>query len=105
MVPPKRAVAGGLALALLAAPAVQSPAQTKDAGSRGQARQAPASLPAVRSELVQLDVVVGGKDGRLLDDLAAGDFQVYEDGKPQPLAHFSVARRPGREAAPAAPVA
>jgi VWFA-related protein len=105
MVPAKRAVAAGLALALLAAPAVPGPAQTKDAESRRQGAQAPASLPAVRSELVQLDVVVSGRDGRLLADLAAGDFQVYEDGKPQPLSHFAVARRPGLKAAPAEPAA
>jgi VWFA-related protein len=50
-------------------------------------------LPAVRSELVQLDVVVNGRDGKPMADLAAGDFQVLEDGKVQALSHFAVSRR------------
>ena len=79
----------------------QAADSTAKAAGKPQLASAPASLPAVRSELVQLDVVVTLKDGRPLGDLAAGEFQIYEDGKPQPLSHFAVARRATASGAPA----
>ena len=95
----RHAVLGCVLLLSLGAPVPGRPAaQRKD---RGPA--VPPSLPTVRSELVQLDVVVSGKDGRPVADLAAGDFQLFEDGKPQPLSHFALARRPGVSVEPAPP--
>ncbi len=95
----RHAVLASVLLISLGAPVLARPdAQRKD---RGPA--VPPSLPAVRSELVQLDVVVSGKDGRPVADLAAADFKLFEDGKPQPLSHFALARRQGTSVEPAPP--
>jgi len=39
-------------------------------------------------ELVQLPVVVTGRDGHVLHGLRGDDFQVFEDGRPQQVAYF-----------------
>ncbi|MFI5178708.1 MAG: VWA domain-containing protein [Vicinamibacterales bacterium] len=39
-------------------------------------------------ELVRLPVVVTGRDGRVVHQLQAGDFQVFEDGHLQQVAYF-----------------
>jgi hypothetical protein len=64
-----------------------------------------AQVPPVRAEIVQLDVVVTGKDGRPVPGLAAADFEVLEDGKRQGLSHFAEERRFAAREAEAAPAA
>ncbi|MFN0108279.1 MAG: VWA domain-containing protein [Blastocatellia bacterium] len=59
--------------------------QNKDA----QKPQDPATV-RIETELVQIDVVVTDKQGKLVKDLKREDFQLLEDGKPQALSHFSV---------------
>jgi VWFA-related protein len=90
------------ALVLLLATGGASPAQVPGP----QPPPAP-TLPAVRTELVQLDVTVTGKDGRNVAGLTAADFVLLEDGRPQTLSHFAVGGRPAvavaEPAAPAAP--
>ena len=54
----------------------------------------------VRSNLVQLDVVVKDKKGRPVKDLKAADFEVFEDGVAQKVELF---RFVTREAAPSRP--
>jgi VWFA-related protein len=44
--------------------------------------------------LVKVDVQVTDRKGRLVRDLAAGDFRVLDEGEPRPIVHF------GREAEP-----
>src|SRR5687768_13788811 len=46
--------------------------------------------PVFRSgvELVTIDVVATGRDGRPVHDLKAGDFELLEDGKPQEIRAF-----------------
>jgi VWFA-related protein len=62
--------------------------------------QNPADQTVVRieTELVQIDVVVVEKDGKLVRDLRREDFELYEDGKKQPVSHFAVgtAAKPAR---------
>jgi len=87
-------------LGLLLAPA--APAQEPPAPS-GQRPPATPTLPPVRTELVQLDVVVTGKDGRGVPGIAPGEFEILEDGKPQTLSHFAVEARPGLRTEEAAP--
>ncbi len=72
-------------------------------GSQEKPRPGAATtLPPVRSELVQLDVVVTGKDGACVPGIAAGEFEVLEDGRKQTLSHFAAEQRPGlRTEAPA----
>jgi VWFA-related protein len=62
-------------------------------------------LPAVGTELVQLDVVVTDRTGRCVDGLAAADFEVSEDGKKQVVSHFAEEARPGFRAGAARPAA
>jgi VWFA-related protein len=42
----------------------------------------------ITTNLVQVDAVVL-KDGKLVTDLTADDFELFEDGKPQPITNFS----------------
>src|SRR5574338_423426 len=56
-------------------------------------QQAPAQPPAGQqqptfqsgTQVVQVDVRVFGKDGRFVTDLKPEDFEVKEDGVPQPI--------------------
>ncbi len=84
-------MAQALLTALLAA-AVQappSPAPPQEPPAR------PIPGVGVTTELLELDVVVTGKDGRPLTDLSAADFEILEDGRPQPLTHFAPGFGPG----------
>ncbi len=47
--------------------------------------------PAIRVtvDLVQVDAVVTDSTGRHVADLKPEDFQVFEDGRPQKITHFS----------------
>lgn len=44
----------------------------------------------IETEVVQIDVVVTDKQGNIVRDLKREDFQLFEDGKPQTIAYFSV---------------
>jgi VWFA-related protein len=92
----------GLALLLLAG--AKTPGQTPPEAA--QRPQTAPTLPAVRSELVQLDVTVSDKSGRNVGGLTARDFILLEDGRPQPLSHFAVGDRAGvEETVPTTPAA
>src|SRR4051794_4005784 len=55
------------------------------------AAQAPAQPPPVfraGTDLVEIDVVVHGKDGAFVGDLSADDFVVEEGGRAQPIQQF-----------------
>ena len=87
--------AGGILLvgALLAAAQPPS-APAPDAAQAG-------TVFTVTSTLVQVDAVVTDSKGRYVTDLKPEDFQVFEDGKPQPLTHFSFVQvSPERKAEP-----
>jgi hypothetical protein len=70
------------------------------------AAQEPSPSPVPRFEgaarLVTVDVVVTDASGRPVRDLTQGDFRVYEDGRPRPLARFDPPPR-GRVKVPASP--
>lgn len=53
----------------------------------------------LKSELVELRVVVTDKKGQLIDNLKREDFEVLEDGRPQDISFFSVERIEGNRAA------
>jgi VWFA-related protein len=42
-----------------------------------------------RVSLVHLDAEVTAADGRILDGFGKDDFRVFDEGKPQPIVHFS----------------
>lgn len=103
-----------LAMALLVslAPRAQQPAKPSPT---------PASLPPaqntqttraddeevvrITTTLVQLDVTVTDRQGRTVPGLRASDFEIFQDGRPQPITHFSfIQGASARGAVPAAPV-
>ncbi|MGE0886190.1 MAG: VWA domain-containing protein [Blastocatellales bacterium] len=63
--------------------------QNKDRSSNNQRQQDPGTL-RIETELVQIDVVVSDKQGKLVKDLKREDFQLTEDGNPQSISHFSI---------------
>jgi VWFA-related protein len=77
-------VAGGLAL-FTAAIAAQAP--------QGDQVQQP---PVFRSEVesVELDAIVTDKDGKFVRNLTKDDFEVYQDGKKQPIALVTLVEHP-----------
>ena len=58
--------------------------------------QRPEQEPIIRLEapLVLLNVTVTGGDGRYVSKLSERDFTILEDGRPQPIAHFSAEETP-----------
>ena len=102
-----RRLAPAAAVLLAAALGAASPAVRAEPPrpSAKPAAPVPPRLPAVAAELVQLDVVVTGRDGQCVDGLTAADFEIIEDGKRQPVSHFAEEARPGFRAGVAAPSA
>jgi VWFA-related protein len=47
-------------------------------------------LLRIETELVQIDLVVTDKGGKLVRDLKREDFELYEDGKKQEITHFAI---------------
>lgn len=80
--------------ALGAAPLAQQPPQ---------AAQQPPTFQA-STQVVQVDVRVFGKDGAFIEDLTIEDFEVLEDGKPQPLRALFFVGTAARDSATAAPL-
>ncbi len=79
-------------VAIMAAMAYQSShaqSQNKDRTTNDQKQQDAGTL-RIETELVQIDVVVSDKQGKLVNDLKREDFQLIEDGKSQNITHFSV---------------
>jgi VWFA-related protein len=55
-------------------------------------------LLRIETDLVQIDVVVADKQGKLARDLKRADFELFDDGKKQEITHFAVgtAAQPAR---------
>ncbi len=62
------------------------------------------SVLRVETELVQLDVVVTDRQGRLVRDLRREEFALFEDGKPVALTHFAIGTASRPAALPGRPV-
>jgi hypothetical protein len=58
---------------------------------RGTQSQKPEDVDVVRitTNLVQVDAVVTDKNGKVVTDLKPEEVQIFEDGKPQKITHFS----------------
>src|SRR5215468_6033030 len=56
------------------------------------------TLLRIETELVQIDVVVTDKQGKLVRDLKRVDFELFDDGKKQEITHFAIgtATQPAR---------
>src|SRR4029450_3621370 len=48
-----------------------------------------------RTDLVSVGVTVAAKRNRVITNLSAGDFAVYEDGRPQQIFAFASGIQPG----------
>ena len=74
--------------------------------AHGQAQEQE-DVVKVKSNLVNIDVIVKDKKGKFISDLKAEDFTITEDGQPQKLEFFDApvvhndTRKPGETAAPA----
>lgn len=64
---------------------------------KGQTPKPQDEVLRIETELVQIDVVVADKQGKLVRDLKREDFALFEDGKPQTISHFSIGTA-GRQA-------
>ncbi len=73
---------------LLAALAVASVAVSGQPADRGD------DFFRTGVEIVQMAATVVDADGRLVGDLGRDDFEIYENGQPQPLTHFTRDRVP-----------
>ncbi|MCP9495326.1 MAG: VWA domain-containing protein [Pyrinomonadaceae bacterium MAG19_C2-C3] len=58
----------------------------------------------ITTNLVQIDAVVTDRSGKLVTDLQAEDFEIYENNKPQPITNFSYINTVPAAVANAAPV-
>ncbi|MEP6707456.1 MAG: VWA domain-containing protein [Pyrinomonadaceae bacterium] len=77
-----------------------------DSQSRPQESPTPDDVVRISTNLVQIDAVVTGKDGKLVSDLTAEDFEIYEEGKRQPITNFSfIATGPSALTTPASAAA
>ena len=64
--------------------------QTATPGAQGNGPQTPPTPTfSVSVDLVEVDAVVTDRDGGFVRGLTQDDFQIFEDGKPQPIAAFS----------------
>src|SRR5512143_2261048 len=71
-------------------------------GGRSQSRPFDQSESVrLRTELVQVQVVVTDKQSRVIEDLKKDDFELLEQGRPQEVSFFSLERLGVRPARPA----
>jgi VWFA-related protein len=79
----------GISLSLFTLVLFAAPVQSQ--GKKGgEQKPADAPLARIETELVQVDVVVTDKEGKLVRDLRREDFELHEDGKKQEITHFAV---------------
>jgi hypothetical protein len=75
-------------------PTAARPPQPQQSATLPPAQQPPPAqddddVVRITTNLVQLDAVVTDKDGRVVTDLRAEDFEVLEDGRPQTVTNLS----------------
>jgi VWFA-related protein len=100
-----RIVALGLVVAQAALGGQSAPSTSQGTSETAPRATAPQTPLTFRSaiELIDVDIFVTDSDGRFVRDLTQDDFEILEDGKPQPIHTFSFVDLPF-ERADAAPV-
>jgi len=78
-------------LALPAWPAIQSQQRDQQRDKREQGEE----TVKIGTELVQIDVVVTDRSGKLISNLKKDDFELLEDGKQQEISFFTVESQKG----------
>jgi VWFA-related protein len=79
-----------------APPAQAPPAQAPPAQGQQDQQQPPRPTFRAGVNFVRVDVIVTGRDGRPVEDLTQGDFEVSEDGKPQTVETFKLVKVDGQ---------
>src|SRR4030095_12451717 len=74
--------------------AVEQDSQQPPAGSPPPSAQHPPITFRADINYVEVDARVMDQQGAFVPSLKAGDFQVFEDGKPQPVTVFSLVNIP-----------
>src|SRR6185503_16668926 len=78
-------------------------AQTPPAPSPQKPRDDQDEVVKITTNLVQVDAVVT-KDGKMVTNLTADDFEIYEDGKKQEITSFAfISNVPGTTPSPVTP--
>jgi VWFA-related protein len=67
-------------------PKTQPASQTQPAPQRQESED---EVVRITTNLVQVDAVVTDRNGKQVTDLAAGEIQILEDGRPQKISNFS----------------
>ena len=75
---------------LLSCAAVFSQSDPQNKTPQSPAQKQDDAVLRVETELVQVEVIVTDKNGKMVRDLRREDFELKEDGKPQDVAYFSV---------------
>lgn len=88
------AMVGGTLLAVVATQEPAAPRQAAQPSTRSP------STYRIAVDLVQLDAVVTDRRGQPVHDLRADEFEVLQDGRPQPIASFGYVAAGGQPAAP-----
>jgi VWFA-related protein len=78
-----------VALFLLLSTLTQLMGQTAPPASGQQQQQGEDEVVRITTNLVQVDAVVTGDDGKQVTDLRPEDFEITEDGRPQVITNFS----------------
>jgi VWFA-related protein len=65
------------------------PSQSQEQKSQQQKKQ-DEPLLRIETELVQIDIVVTDKQGKLASGLKRADFELFDDGKKQEITHFAI---------------
>ncbi|MCZ2076833.1 MAG: VWA domain-containing protein [Bryobacteraceae bacterium] len=84
-----RIVLSVLAVSVAFGQSGESPAQTAPAARQESEPGAPQSQIRVQVNEVIVPVTVTDEKGRFVSDLDVGDFQIFDDGKPQTIKFFS----------------
>jgi VWFA-related protein len=93
----RRSIAADVTLfGLLLGAVVLSARQSATPPAQGQQAQPPPTFRA-GVNVVRVDVIVTGRDGRAVEDLTQADFELSEDGKPQAIETFKLVRVDGRQ--------
>src|SRR5262245_45848784 len=77
---------------------IQIPAPVEEQKGKGEQQKQDEPLLRIKTELVQIDVVVTDKEGKLARDLKRADFELFDEGKKQEVSHFAIgtAAQPAR---------
>jgi VWFA-related protein len=90
------AIFGAYAVWAQTAPPPQTPAQTPTKSTAEMATHDEPAMFKARVNLVMVPVVVRDRQGKALGNLKQDDFQLFDKGKPQYIARFSMERAGGR---------